>query len=105
MTTYIEHVEVFKHACLTTMHTVMDKGVAFIGIQTKYPSTRYGYIKAGKEIYPGVREVKEFIEKPDAQAASKYTESKEYMWNSGVFACRIKTILNELSNLIPEVSL
>ncbi len=101
---YIEHVETFKHACLTSIHAAIDMGgIGMIGVQTKYPSTRYGYIKAGDEVATGVRRVDAFVEKPDITNASVYAERKEYMWNSGVFACRVGLMLEEASQLLPGI--
>ena len=101
---YIDHMETFKHACLTSIHAAIDMdGIGMIGIHTRFPSTRYGYIKAGDEIATGVKRVDAFVEKPNITDASVYAEKKEYMWNSGVFACKVGLILEEASRLLPDV--
>ena len=75
------------------------------GIQPTQPATGYGYIKVGAamEAAPGVHEVGEFIEKPDAARAAQLLASGEYLWNSGIFLLPVRVFLRELEKHAPDV--
>lgn len=61
-----------------------------MGINPTYPSEKYGYIiPASKDT---VSKVVAFKEKPDAATAQKYIEQGA-LWNSGVFAYKLKYVL------------
>jgi mannose-1-phosphate guanylyltransferase/mannose-6-phosphate isomerase len=78
------------------------KRLALIGISPTYPATGFGYIKLGSKINKinnlDVYEVDRFVEKPDQPTADKYYESKQYLWNLGLFAATIDTFENEIKN-------
>ncbi len=73
------------------------------GISPTHPETGYGYIRFGKPLAEGVREVKEFKEKPDRRTAEEYVVSGRYLWNSGMFLFKATTYLDELGRYNPEI--
>ena len=77
-----------------------DKGEAnlvLMGIEPTYPSEKYGYIiPASKE---DVSMVDTFKEKPDVETAKEYI-SKGALWNGGVFAYKLKYVLDKAHELI-----
>lgn len=74
-----------------------DRLVTF-GIQPRSAETGYGYIEAGKTIEQGrARDVVRFVEKPDAATAQSYIDSGDFLWNSGMFCMRARTLLDELA--------
>lgn len=94
----------------------MKDGLAFVnknheamvtfGIEPTYASTQLGYIQLGAEQnYPGCENaicpVESFREKPDKDTATKYVESGNYCWNSGMFVWKAKTILRHLYEKLP----
>lgn len=71
--------------------------ITLMGIEPTVPSKKYGYIITdSKEL---VSNVKEFKEKPDRETAKKYIE-KGALWNAGVFAFKLKYILNKAHEMI-----
>jgi mannose-1-phosphate guanylyltransferase len=72
-----------------------------IGIRPVRPDTNYGYLHRGERIAPGVHKVTKFTEKPTVAKAMKYLASNEYLWNSGMFAWRVDTILDQLKAHLP----
>jgi len=72
-----------------------------MGIRPNRPDTNYGYVRRGRRLSEGVFEVEKFAEKPSVTTAMKYLASGEYYWNSGMFAWRSSTILNELKKHLP----
>ena len=77
-----------------------DKGEAnlvLMGIEPTYPSEKYGYIiPKGKE---EVCFVSTFREKPNQETAKKYIEQGA-LWNGGVFAYKLKYVLDKAHELI-----
>src|SRR5262249_10944577 len=43
------------------------------------------------------------VEKPDLATATRYVDSGEYFWNSGMFMFRATTFLDELRTLAPDI--
>ena len=74
-----------------------------IGITPNYPETGYGYIKYNSKKEAGnAHKVDKFVEKPSLEVALEYIESGNYLWNSGMFAWKISTILENFKKYMPE---
>lgn len=81
-----------------------DQGyLVTFGITPTGPETGYGYIRFGQSIADNVRDVDEFVEKPDAPTAEDYVTSGRYLWNSGMFLFRASRYLAELERHEPDV--
>ena len=92
----IEFLEILKKA-----NDFVDKNkesIVTIGITPDRPETGYGYIKYNKIGKNEVVKVDRFVEKPDLEKAKKYLESKEYLWNAGMFIFNVDYMLKELEN-------
>ena len=76
------------------------------GIIPTFASSGYGYIEKGEslplEAGQPVFRVQRFIEKPDAEDAVRMVSSGEFFWNSGMFAWRVKCLLDELQRQMPD---
>ncbi len=85
----------------------MDTGVIY-GMWPTRPETGYGYIRLGKKIgeADGVScyQVAGFKEKPDRITAENYLESKEYLWNAGIFVWKVSGLLREIQTNLPELA-
>ncbi len=64
-----------------------------IGIQPNRPETGYGYIQFLNETKAEVKKVKTFTEKPAIELATKFLESGDFLWNSGIFVWSINSII------------
>ena len=73
------------------------------GIRPAHAETGYGYITAGREIAPGVREAISFVEKPTLAAATDLVGSGAAFWNSGMFLFSAGTFLEELKTHAPAI--
>lgn len=74
-----------------------EANLVLMGIEPTYPSEKYGYIiPADKE---EVSSVKTFKEKPDEETAKKYI-AQGALWNGGVFAYKLKYVLNKAHELL-----
>lgn len=77
-----------------------DKGEAnlvLMGIEPTYPSEKYGYIIPASN--DSVSSVSTFKEKPSAEVAKDYI-SQGALWNGGVFAYKLKYVLDKAHELI-----
>ncbi len=96
--------EPFAAALRAGLATAAQSPVSLVtfGITPDAPHTGYGYIRRGAAVGPGVYRVEEFKEKPTRAVAEGYLASGEYYWNSGMFAWRVGTILDELRRQLPQ---
>ena len=66
-----------------------DNVLITFGVPPTRAETGYGYIHLGAAAHTAgdlqALQVRRFIEKPERENAEKYLESREYLWNSGVF--------------------
>ena len=74
-----------------------EANLVLMGIEPTYPSEKYGYIIPADSAE--VSKVATFKEKPDAATAQKYIEQGA-LWNGGVFAYKLKYVLNKAHELI-----
>ena len=74
-----------------------EANLVLMGIEPTYPSEKYGYIIP--ESKDETSYVKEFKEKPDLETAKNYI-SQGALWNGGVFAYKLKYVLDRAHELI-----
>lgn len=76
------------------------------GLKPSSPHTGFGYIKKGAPISEDadVFDVDSFVEKPDEATATKYLESGDYFWNSGIFVLSARAFLEDLQALQPDIA-
>ena len=78
--------------------------VVIFGVQPDRPETGYGYIETGKSLSEtDVFVVERFHEKPDLDTAKKMIEQGGYLWNSGIFLMKSKTVLELAERHIPNM--
>lgn len=80
-----------------------DGWLVTFGIRAAAPETGYGYIHAAEQIFPGVRRVNAFIEKPDHARATAFVADGGYSWNSGIFLFSANAMLDALAAHAPDV--
>jgi mannose-1-phosphate guanylyltransferase len=77
-----------------------------IEVKAESPETKYGYVKIGRLLKKNdqaeVYEFKSFTEKPDLKTAEKFLKSGNYLWNTGIYVWRAKTLLEQYKKLKPE---
>ena len=97
----IQQPDVFAAAVMQGMDAAKNGSLVTFGIVPNAPEIGYGYIQAGAADSNGVRELRQFVEKPDLETAKKYLASGEYLWNSGMFLLRADVYLEELEAHVP----
>jgi mannose-1-phosphate guanylyltransferase len=106
----IEPVEAFR----TTLHSAVSvidddpSTLVTFGITPTRPETGYGYIERGSlwKVCHGipVYRVVQFREKPDRATAEQFLAAGTFLWNSGIFVWRARTILDELRTHSPKLA-
>ena len=84
----------------------LAKVLVTLGVEPTRPDIGYGYIRSGAAVgprHPGLREVRRFVEKPDAARARRYLRSGDYLWNAGIFVWTAATILEEIRTHMPPL--
>ncbi len=105
----IEPAETLQQALKDALFFINEnpENMITFGIKPTFASTQLGYIKCtnGRE-YPGCKNtiysVEAFKEKPDEKNAKEYLQTDKFLWNSGMFVWRAKTILSNLERFLPE---
>ncbi|MCS6935135.1 MAG: sugar phosphate nucleotidyltransferase [Chitinophagales bacterium] len=93
---------------------VMEKCLAFVsnnsylvtlGIKPVRPATGYGYIQFQENgETDGFYKVKTFTEKPTIELARTFIKSGDFLWNSGIFVWKARTLLSAIAKHLPEVA-
>ena len=83
-----------------------NNALVTLGIMPNRPDTGYGYIELGEknnnvdfELY----KVRSFKEKPDLETAIRYLESKNFLWNAGIFVWKAVNILDAFKKYAPGI--
>tara|TARA_B100000212_G_scaffold317287_1_gene272839 strand:- start:39775 stop:41214 length:1440 start_codon:yes stop_codon:yes gene_type:complete len=94
--------------------SILERGINYaaneylvtFGILPDSAETGYGYIQAESPFNLSEIEAKKitkFTEKPDLETALKFLKDKRYLWNSGIFMFKAKTIISEVKKFSPEI--
>jgi mannose-1-phosphate guanylyltransferase len=95
----------FQEIALKALDFVENiKALLTLGIQPTHPNTGYGYIQyEGLEVTKDVYKVKTFTEKPDLEIAKSFIASGDFLWNAGIFAWKVSSILAAFEKYQPEM--
>ncbi|WP_025152362.1 mannose-1-phosphate guanylyltransferase/mannose-6-phosphate isomerase [Morganella morganii] len=93
----------FKEIILQAKPFAENDNIVTFGITPTSPETGYGYIHLGNKISNNIFFVNRFVEKPDYNTATKYFNSQEYVWNSGMFLSKASVYLRELKKFHPRI--
>jgi mannose-1-phosphate guanylyltransferase len=74
-----------------------------LGILPTFPNTGYGYIEYDKLNNKPIKKVVQFREKPDYATARKFIQSRNFLWNAGIFVWSIPPILKAFETFQPEM--
>lgn len=80
-----------------------DNVLMTLGILPTFPNTGYGYIEFDKLDSRQVKKVVQFREKPDYVTAKKFIQSRNFLWNSGIFIWSVSSILNAFEKFQPAM--
>lgn len=103
----IRVISVFHWAVQQAVAVARAGYISTIGITPTEASVGFGYIKKSDMISvegaPEAALVERFVEKPDLETAKAYLESRDYLWNAGMFISRADVLLEEIRANSPEL--
>ncbi|CAD5769218.1 mannose-1-phosphate guanylyltransferase/mannose-6-phosphate isomerase [Escherichia coli] len=99
----IDDTDGFLAAINSALPLAQNGMLVTFGVVPTHPETGYGYIQTGKKIIDNSFEIIDFKEKPSLEKAQEYLDSKNYLWNSGMFMFRASTYLNELKKFRSDI--
>jgi mannose-1-phosphate guanylyltransferase len=106
----IEPARTFLDSLRAAVAVVADEPEALVtfGIAPTRPETGYGYIERGERISgagrPPIDRVVQFREKPDRATAETFLAAGNFVWNSGIFIWKARTILGEIEAHRPALA-
>jgi len=100
---FIKHPQAFTEAVIAALPVADEGRLVTFGVVPDQPETGYGYIRCGDALLPGVAELAEFVEKPNAETAAAYLADGHYVWNSGMFLLRADAYLDALGQYAPAI--
>ena len=79
----------------------MQDTLMTLGILPTFPNTGYGYIEYDKLDRRPVKKVVQFREKPDYATARQFIQSRNFLWNAGIFIWSVKSIVAAFEKFQP----
>ena len=67
-----------------------------LGVFPSRAETAYGYIQMAEKMEETFYHVQSFTEKPELEFAKMFLESREFLWNTGLFVFHVQTYLKEM---------
>ena len=97
--------EAFYEAIETAVESVrVDQKIVTFGIVPTHPDTGFGYLRAGENFRnTSVRDLENFVEKPDLGKAVELIKQPNVFWNAGIFLFDPNTTRDEFGRCAPEV--
>lgn len=80
-----------------------EESLMTLGILPTSPNTGYGYIEFDKLDSRSIKKVIQFREKPDSKTARRFIQSRNYLWNAGIFIWSVRSILKAFEEFQPEM--
>ncbi len=82
----------------------LNNSLLTFGITPNRPATGYGYIQLTEnKNYSKFVQVKTFTEKPHLELAKFFIKSGDFLWNSGIFLWKHKSIIEAFAEHLPEM--
>ena len=100
---YVADREAFRRALERGAALAGQGYVVAFGVPPDRAETAYGYVKTGSALGADAAYVESFVEKPDAAAAQAYFESRQYLWNAGIFAVRASIWIDAIGCWRPDI--
>ena len=79
--------------------------IVTFGVVPVEPATGYGYLRIGgtSAFDASAFALESFVEKPTLEVARGYVDSKQYLWNSGLFVVRTSVWLRAMASFEPAM--
>ena len=97
--------EAFLHDVVTGFEYISShERLLTMGIAPTHPETTFGYIQMAETLDNDIYKVQSFTEKPNSEFANLFFESKEFLWNTGLYLWSARTYLDSVGKSFPVQS-
>ena len=95
----------FQNALRAAMPAAQNGAIITFGIQPDRPETGYGYLELAQDniVTDAPNPLKCFVEKPDAENATKMVASGKFLWNAGIFLFQANRIIAAFEQHAPQM--
>jgi mannose-1-phosphate guanylyltransferase / mannose-6-phosphate isomerase len=94
----------FQASVKDAIDSANDGSLVLFGIRPHAPETGFGYIEMGaQKSNSPAHAVSRFVEKPNLEKAAEFITAGNFLWNSGMFCFKVKTILEAFESYAPDV--
>ena len=100
---HIPDSKAFANCIAEGIKAASEGSIVTFGVSPTFPSTAYGYIEQGELKSNGSRAIRQFIEKPKADAAQQLLLKGDVLWNAGIFLVSVGTMLGALKKHAPDI--
>ncbi|MFT5359058.1 MAG: mannose-1-phosphate guanylyltransferase [Polyangiales bacterium] len=94
----------YREVLRNALRACEDGALVTVGLTPTRPETGYGYLELGKSVDEGVFAARRFVEKPDRQRAEQFVSAGNFLWNSGMFFFKVKSILAAIGEHLPGLA-
>lgn len=93
----------FHTAIKLGLNEAKNGNIVTFGITPDRPETGYGYLELDSIVNQKPVKLKRFVEKPDMKSAQEMLDSKNYLWNSGIFIFRAVDIVSAFRSFASDL--
>jgi mannose-1-phosphate guanylyltransferase len=101
---YIGHEQAFRNALQKAELLAPEVDGVILAVEPTYPATAYGYIEAGDAIdgHESAFRINRFEEKPTADRAAQFFNSRTHFWNPGISVWKVSRLLDLIRQFKPD---
>lgn len=99
----VRDIDAFQQAVAHADALARDGWLVCLGVEPTHAETGFGYIRAGEPLQGRGARIEAFVEKPDVETAQRYLQSREYLWNAGMFCFSAQAILAALKEQAGDI--
>ena len=103
----IQRPDVLNAAVALAAEAACEDAIVTIGITPTYAATSFGYIEMGEPLRTTsgytLHAARRFVEKPPEEVAARYVAAGNFVWNAGLFICRVATLLDAFARYLPTL--
>ena len=102
---YVPQKAAFSKALTSSsIYAMQHNIVSLLGLQVRYPTTKYGYIQIGTMLHEKDRiyRVAAFYEKPDMAIARAYSKQTDMFWNLGIVIGEVSVLIMLYEHHAPQ---
>ncbi len=104
---HVDNIPLFQEKVAEAEVLARQGSIVAFGVVPRSAETGYGYIKVkgapANACDKSAFEIAKFVEKPELSLAEEYVSSGQYLWNSGIYACRADRYLELLKEFCPDI--